>query len=292
MFPFSEQTAVHIASSEGGNCQALLGRYKSLSARGRVGGRRHTRLLILVLPLKGAFPFVLGETPHQETAHQVRPGQVLRILPETSYSSGTSALPRGELAWMMLGPVPHPGRGSLPRAVEALADSRGPVVWRVPAQVQAGWEAAFGLAKDARDWIGESLLAHALAECVFLLVRSFHAADRTVPVAYSRRVGRALDWLDAHLGESCTVAELARAAGLSERQFHGVFRSETGTTPRDFVLRRKIEHARALLESDPACDITAVAHTLGFSSSQYFATVFRRYQGISPSQLRHGTCTR
>ncbi|WP_414169933.1 helix-turn-helix domain-containing protein [Streptoverticillium reticulum] len=287
MFPFSEQTAVDIASSEGVNCRVLLGRYKSLSARGRAGGRRHTRLLTLVLPLKGAFPFVLGET-----AHQVRPGQVLRILPDTPYRLDTSTLPRGELAWMMLGPVPPPGRDSLPRAVEVLADSRGPVVWRVPAQVQASWEAAFGLVKDARDWIGESLLAHALAECVFLLVRSFHAADRTVPVAYSRRVGRALDWLDAHLGESCTVAELARAAGLSERQFHGVFRSETGTTPRDFVLRRKIEHARALLESNPACDITAVAHALGFSSSQYFATVFRRYQGMSPSQLRHGTCTR
>ncbi|MEU7165987.1 AraC family transcriptional regulator [Streptomyces morookaense] len=288
MFSFGEQSAVDIASSsEGVNCKALLGRYKSLSARGRAGGRRHARLLILVLPVKGAFPFLLGET-----AHQVRPGQVLRILPGTSYRLGTSTLPRGELAWMMLEPVPHAGRDSLPRAVEVLADRRGPVVWGVPAQVRVCWEAAFGLVKDARDWIGESLLAHALAECVFLLVRSFHAADRAVPTAYSRRVDRALDWLDAHLGESCSVAELARAAGLSERQFHGVFRSETGTTPRDFVLRRKIEHARALLEGDPACDITGVAHALGFSSSQYFATVFRRYQGVSPSQLRHGACTR
>ncbi|WP_220140205.1 AraC family transcriptional regulator [Kitasatospora acidiphila] len=32
--------------------------------------------------------------------------------------------------------------------------------------------------------------------------------------------------------------------------------------------------------------VTAVAHALGFSSSQRFATIFRRYQGVSPTGAR------
>jgi AraC-like DNA-binding protein len=36
----------------------------------------------------------------------------------------------------------------------------------------------------------------------------------------------------------------------------------------------------------PACSITEIAYALGFSSSQHFATVFRKYYGTSPSRFR------
>jgi AraC-like DNA-binding protein len=35
--------------------------------------------------------------------------------------------------------------------------------------------------------------------------------------------------------------------------------------------------------AQPGCRVTTLAHTLGFSSSQYFATVFRRFTGLTPS---------
>lgn len=41
-----------------------------------------------------------------------------------------------------------------------------------------------------------------------------------------------------------------------------------------------------MLESDPSLTVTQVAHNLAFSSSQYFATVFRRYLGVSPGDFR------
>jgi AraC-like DNA-binding protein len=78
-----------------------------------------------------------------------------------------------------------------------------------------------------------------------------------------------------------TMKQLAKAAGLSESRFKHRFKEEVGTTPADYQLRCKIDHACQMLVQDNAT-ILDTALSLGFSSSQYFATVFRRYMGIPP----------
>lgn len=52
------------------------------------------------------------------------------------------------------------------------------------------------------------------------------------------------------------------------------------------MLRLKIAEAVRMLERNQDLSVTAIAHELGFSSSQYFATVFRRYLRVSPGELR------
>lgn len=101
-----------------------------------------------------------------------------------------------------------------------------------------------------------------------------------------RDITRTPAWLDAHLAERVEATDLAAVSGLSTGHFYQAFRDVTGTSPKDCLLRRKTERARAWLASDPAVTVTEVAHALGFSSSQYFATVFRRYQHLPPSGCR------
>lgn len=102
----------------------------------------------------------------------------------------------------------------------------------------------------------------------------------------SPRIQRCLEHIDAHLHESLPVPQLAALVGLSESRFKNRFRDEVGVPPGDFVLRRKIKAAcHALIQPDAV--ITAIAHDLGFSSSQYFATVFRRFIGSTPSGYRN-----
>ncbi len=55
--------------------------------------------------------------------------------------------------------------------------------------------------------------------------------------------------------------------------------------PGEFILRCKVEHARRLL-AEEASPITEIAFRLGFSSSQYFATVFKRYTNMTPREAR------
>ncbi|MDR1140920.1 MAG: AraC family transcriptional regulator [Planctomycetaceae bacterium] len=83
-----------------------------------------------------------------------------------------------------------------------------------------------------------------------------------------------------------TMKQLARVAGLSESRFKHRFREEVGTTPADYQIRHKIDRACQMLLRDRKT-ILDTALSLGFSSSQYFATVFRRYMGMSPAEYRN-----
>jgi len=65
------------------------------------------------------------------------------------------------------------------------------------------------------------------------------------------------------------------------------FRKESGITPMDYLRRYRIRQARALLEAGDK-SITEVALEVGFSGSNYFARVFRREVGVSPSAYRRG----
>ena len=57
-----------------------------------------------------------------------------------------------------------------------------------------------------------------------------------------------------------------------------------GVPPAEYMVRRKVELAKKRL-SAPKPHVTNVAYDLGFSSSQYFATVFKRYAQQTPSQF-------
>lgn len=93
-----------------------------------------------------------------------------------------------------------------------------------------------------------------------------------------------------HIEQSQTpvsLADLANAAGMSESAFKLLFKKETGLPPVEFATRHRIGIARRLLLATKR-PVTDIAHELGFSSSQHFATAFRRYSGQSPNEFRSG----
>jgi AraC-like DNA-binding protein len=94
---------------------------------------------------------------------------------------------------------------------------------------------------------------------------------------------RVLGYMEKHLTDPIHVPRLAEVARVSESRLKARFKREIGVPPAEFWLRKKIERASDLL---PAMSVTDVAYHLGFSSSQYFATAFRRYMLTSPSHLR------
>ena len=82
-----------------------------------------------------------------------------------------------------------------------------------------------------------------------------------------------------------SVAELARRVGWSENHFRTRFRRETGVLPGEFYLRRRVALARERLANTDV-PLVWIALDLGFGSSQYMATCFRRITGRAPSSFR------
>jgi AraC family transcriptional regulator len=100
-----------------------------------------------------------------------------------------------------------------------------------------------------------------------------------------RRLMRALAYIDAHVGDPITLADLAATAGLSRMYFARRFRAATGIRPHEYVLRRRVERAQELLTatSGPVVDI---ALSVGFQTQAHFTTVFRKIVGNTPRQWR------
>lgn len=107
---------------------------------------------------------------------------------------------------------------------------------------------------------------------------------RESPVA-TKKINRCIQAIDQQLEQPPSIKELAKIAGLSDSAFRKRFREETGSSPHSYVTLRRIQEAqRRLLNSD--LSIIDIAMDLGFSSSQYFATVFKRKTGVSPQHYR------
>ena len=104
-------------------------------------------------------------------------------------------------------------------------------------------------------------------------------------VVPSPAIVRAQTFAHEHLAEEPSVAALARAAGLSPSQFHARFAAEVGEAPAEWMRRMRLDRARRALAASDA-PITSIGLDLGFPSSQYFATVFRRYTGMTPRAYR------
>jgi DNA-binding response OmpR family regulator len=102
-----------------------------------------------------------------------------------------------------------------------------------------------------------------------------------------RIVRKAMAYVHTHYTEQVSLPDIAAHVGLSEQHLIRSFRNEIGVTPIDYLKRYRIGRAKMLLEEGDR-SVTDVASEVGFSTSSYFARVFRSEVGVSPSAYRKG----
>src|SRR5215475_9364305 len=99
------------------------------------------------------------------------------------------------------------------------------------------------------------------------------------------RLRRIKELVDAKMEDDLSLDEMAQSVGLSTAHFARMFRKSTGETPHQFVLRQRMERAKAMLRA-PDARVLDVALACGFKTQQHFAQVFRDFWGISPTEYR------
>ena len=107
----------------------------------------------------------------------------------------------------------------------------------------------------------------------------------SVPGPRVYRWRRLLDHIEDHLAEDLSLEAMADRAGLPATQLWRSFRAHLGTSPHQYILMRRLEHARRLLEegTDP---IAEIAVQTGFSSQSHLASAFRKHFQTTPAQHR------
>jgi AraC-like DNA-binding protein len=101
----------------------------------------------------------------------------------------------------------------------------------------------------------------------------------------ARHLLRARDLADARYFEPLRVADLARAAGLSQAHFSRAFRRAFGESPHQYVLTRRLERAAALLRTTDH-SVAEICFSVGLQSVGSFTTSFGRLFGLSPTAYR------
>jgi AraC family transcriptional regulator len=101
----------------------------------------------------------------------------------------------------------------------------------------------------------------------------------------SARLRTIQELVHAKMDDDLSLGEMAQAVGLSTAHFARMFRKSTGETPHQFVLRQRLERAKAMLRT-PNARVLDIAIACGFKTQQHFAQVFRSAWGISPTEFR------
>ncbi|HAG14384.1 MAG TPA: AraC family transcriptional regulator [Ruminococcus sp.] len=102
---------------------------------------------------------------------------------------------------------------------------------------------------------------------------------------YPKAIVICMDYIYDNLHTKLTLPELAAAAGLSAAYLSRLFRKEVGIPVSEYIMRKRIEAARNMLQySEYSC--IAISDYLCFSSESHFIQVFRRYTGFTPRKYR------
>lgn len=102
----------------------------------------------------------------------------------------------------------------------------------------------------------------------------------------SRSVQYFLKELDNNISENWTIENMANSAGVGLTRFTHHCKQITNLTPMQYLTYKRIEKAKILLIENNNFTITQVAYSCGFTTSQYFATVFKKHENCTPNEYR------
>ncbi|WP_421387160.1 AraC family transcriptional regulator N-terminal domain-containing protein [Agrobacterium tumefaciens] len=92
-----------------------------------------------------------------------------------------------------------------------------------------------------------------------------------------------LAWLRKNYGSEITVADLARAVGMSVPSYHVHFKELTGSSPMQYVKAMRLHEARLMIARQTGT-IAEVAASVGYVSPAQFSRDFRRHFGRTASE--------
>ena len=137
---------------------------------------------------------------------------------------------------------------------------------------------------------GSGILIDSLFQSLCIQLLRTYSEDESIagrrPYAIAPfRLRRAQDFIEEHVEQHIGLEEIAAAAGLSAFHFTRCFKEATGLTPYRYVLLRRVERAKDLLENTSQT-LAEIALACGFATQQHLTETFRSHTGLPPGRYR------
>lgn len=236
----------------------------------------HGVCMELIFLLSGRDSYTVNGAGYELTGNEV-----FIAFPGERHKSSGAYQGIGEYIWMQLDTRPHTGflnlssaaAGKLRQALQKLERHRYAVSPAFMGLVKEFYQA---VRQRREPTLCSAMLVYLLSRLVFQEIRRDSVSDEIGPI---------LTFLHAHFRDSSlSVAQVAHAFGLSESGLQHRFKKTTGDTLVRYLTRIRLQHAKTLLEKGESVLTAAVSS--GFTSSEYFSVVFKKYNLVSPSAYR------
>lgn len=136
--------------------------------------------------------------------------------------------------------------------------------------------------------IGLECIATAIALAICQHARALPTTPKAQPQLAPRQVRAVQAYVETHLHQQISLADLAAVAGLSSFHFLRSFKGSLGSTPARYVLDRRMERARYVLKISNLT-VSEIGIGVGFEDVSHFCRAFRRAVGVTPSAFRSAT---
>jgi AraC family transcriptional regulator len=138
---------------------------------------------------------------------------------------------------------------------------------------------------------GGRLASESLANVLAVHLLRHLLAPRRLQRGHARALPRGrlravLEYIEEHLDAGPTLEQMAAAARLSPYHFARQFKWATGLPPHQYVILRRVERAKQLLQAKTGLSLAEVALRAGFSDQSQFGYHFKRLVGVTPGQFR------
>ena len=129
-----------------------------------------------------------------------------------------------------------------------------------------------------------------LLELILLFIaRSTRQELLTAPQQKTTRECKLVEqYINEHYAEDITLEFLSSLVHINKYYLVHAFKSYKGISPINYLIGRRVEEARYLLESTNY-PVTKIGEITGFSSQSYFSQTFKKFAGISPNEYRKKT---
>lgn len=144
------------------------------------------------------------------------------------------------------------------------------------------------LSEIEKKHTGYEIICQDLMEILIVLLgRQTNFSTILAPVSKktSRLCGSTKRYIDAHYQENITLDQLAEVSHVSKYHLAHAFTEEYGISPINYLISKRISEAEHLLKTTDF-SLSLISNTTGFSSSSYFAQIFRKQKGMSPTEFR------
>ena len=106
-----------------------------------------------------------------------------------------------------------------------------------------------------------------------------------------RAINHAIEYMEEHLTDDITLADIAKSVNLSAFHFQRAFSLLTEMSPAEYLRKRRLSQAGAEL-TEGKNKVIDVALKYGYDSPESFSKAFTRFHGVSPMQVKNGSSIR